>query len=414
MRILFVHQNMPGQYKHLARAIAADRANQAVFITKAVRIDIPGVENIVYKTAREAGANGHHYLRSLEDQVLHGQAVARVGLNLRSKGFIPEIICVHTGWGEGLFIRDVFPESRILAFCEFYYRGRGADVSFDPLNPVDIDGLCRSRIRNAHMLTSMEAMDWGVTPTRWQWSQHPEALRPRISIIHEGVDTELCRPNPAASLMLPTGRALTRQDEVVTYIVRNLEPYRGFHVFMPAVEEICRRRPKAHIVIVGGDQISYGRPPGDGSAHWREKLLSQSCLDPQRVHFLGRIPYEQFLTVCQISRAHVYLTYPFVLSWSMLESMSCGGLIIGSNTAPVAEVIDDGKNGMLVDFFDTRGIADRVDAALDHVDGMANLRQSARQTVIDRYDLRSVCLPAQLALIDDVRQGRRPASAPLS
>jgi glycosyltransferase involved in cell wall biosynthesis len=412
MRVLFIHQNMPGQYKHLVRVIAADPSNQAVFITKTVRIDIPGVRNVVYKLAREPGPSGHHYIRSLEEQILHGQSVARAALQLKTEGFAPDIICIHTGWGEGLFLRDVFPDTPVLAFCEFFYRGRGADVGFDPMNPVDIDGLCRTRMRNAHMLLSMEAMDWGVTPTRWQWRQHPDVLRPRISVIHEGVDTGLCRPESAARLTLPTGRSLSRADEVVTYIVRNLEPYRGFHVFMPAVEEICRRRPNAHVLIVGGDQVSYGRPPSDGWAHWREKLLAQVRVDPHRVHFLGRVPYDQFLTICQLSRVHVYLTYPFVLSWSMLEAMSCGCLVVGSRTAPVSEVIEDGLNGLLVDFFDFRGVADRVDAVLDHADGMATLRAAARQSVLDRYDLETVCLPQQLRLIDDVRHRRRPASAP--
>ena len=409
MRVLFVHQNMPGQYKHLARVIAADPANQVVFITKAVRIEIPGLRSIVYKTARDPGAGGHHYVRSLDDQILHGQAVARVALQLKNEGFVPDIICAHTGWGEGLFLRDVFPDSPILAFCEFFYRGRGADVGFDPMNTIDIDGLCRTRMRNAHMLLSMESMTWGVTPTRWQWSQHPDALRDRISIIHEGVDTGLCRPNEAAEILLPTGRRLSCADEVVTYIVRNLEPYRGFHVFMPVVAEICRRRPNAHIVIVGGDQISYGGSPTDGSSNWREKLLATTALDPQRVHFLGRVPYQEFLTICQTSRVHVYLTYPFVLSWSMLEAMACGCLIVGSRTPPVSEVVEDGVNGLLADFFDVKGIADRIDVALDHGDGMAAIRAAARRTVQERYDLESVCLPRQLRLIDDVRLGRRPA-----
>lgn len=411
MRVLFVHQNMPGQYKHLARVIAADPANQAVFITKAVRIEIPRLRNVMYKTSRAPGGGGHHYARSLEDQILHGQAVARIALQLKGEGFIPDIICAHTGWGEGLFLRDVYPDTPILAFCEFYYRGRGADVGFDPMNSIDIDGLCRTRMRNAHMLLSMESMTWGVTPTQWQWSQHPDVLRDRISIIHEGVDTRLCQPNETAQLVLPTGRVLTRADEVVTYIVRNLEPYRGFHVFMPVVSEICRRRPNAHVVIVGGDQVSYGRPPSDGSPNWREKLLAVTPLDPQRVHFLGRVPYRDFLTVCQISRVHVYLTYPFVLSWSMLEAMSCGCLIIGSQTPPVSEVIRDGANGLLADFFDVGGIAERIDAVFNHGDGMASMRAAARATILEKYDLETVCLPRQLRLIDEVRQGRRPSGS---
>jgi len=407
MKILFIHQNMPGQYKHLARLMAADPGNQVAFITKGEKADIPGVTRVSYKPSRDAHPSTHHYLRFVEGHVLYGQATVRAAIHLRQRGFIPDIVCAHTGWGEAMFIKDVFPESALLAYCEFYYRSKGADIGFEPGSDPDVDKMARTRCRNAHMLISMEAMDWGVTPTRWQWQQHPEAFRDRISVIHEGVDTGLCKPNRTAALVLPNGRVLTRDDEVITYVARNLEPYRGFHIFMRALEEVCRRRPNAQVVIVGGDDVSYGSAP-EGAPNWREKMLAEVKIDPNRVHFLGKVPYQQFLTVLQVSRAHVYLTFPFVLSWSMLEAMSAGCLIVGSSTAPVMEAIEDGRNGLLTDFFDPRGVADRLDAVLDHPDHMAALRAAARRTVVERYDLHSVCIPAQLKLIEDVAARRRP------
>lgn len=412
MRILFVHQNTPGQYKHLVRHLASDPANQVAFIGKVQR-DIPRVATVTYKPSREPGAATHPYIHLLEGQILHGQGAVRAGLALQQKGFSPEVICAHPGWGEALFLKDVFPDAKLLTYCEFFYRADGSDVGFDPERPVTLDTRCRIRAKNAALLTSLEAADWGLSPTEWQHRQHPEPFRSKISIIHDGVDTDLCRPDEGVSVTLPGGLTLTRRDEVVTYIARNLEPYRGFSTFMRAAEEILRRRPNARILVVGGDEVSYGAAPPD-AANWREKMLAEVSPDPDRIHFLGKVPYEQFLRIVQLSRAHIYLTYPFVLSWSLLEAMACGAAIVGSTTQPVREVIEDGRNGLLVDFFDAKAVADRVVEALDRTrddpDGMAALRAAARRTVVERFDLNRVCLPAQIGLIEDLRAGRRPVA----
>lgn len=405
MKILFIHQNMPGQYKHLAPTLARDPANEVVFITKADRPPPPGVRRVLYKTSREPNPGIHHYLHHLEGHVLYGQAVVRACLELARTGFRPDVICAHSGWGEAMFVKDVFPDAPLLTFNEFYYRSRGADVGFEPGTAPDLDKMCRTRMRNAHMLVSMEAADWGITPTRWQWLQHPEPFRERMTVLHDGVDTRVCRPDPDAALTLPDGRILTRRDEVITYVARNLEPYRGFHVYMRTVAELCRRRPDAHFVLIGGDEVSYGVGPKD-AANWREKLLAEVTIDPRRVHFMGRVPYDQFLRTLQVSRVHVYLTYPFVLSWSMLESMATGCLVVGSNTPPVAEVIEDGRNGLLVDFFDPKAQADRIVSVLEHPDHMAAVRAEARRTVVEKYDLFDVCLPGQIRLIQDVAARR--------
>jgi glycosyltransferase involved in cell wall biosynthesis len=153
-------------------------------------------------------------------------------------------------------------------------------------------------------------------------------------------------------------------------------------------------------VVVGGDEVSYGRKPPKGT--WREKMLAEvgDSLDRSRVHFVGKLPYAQFLTLLQISSVHIYLTVPFVLSWSLLEAMSSGCLIVASNTPPVREVMDDGVNGLLVDFSSPAALAERVDEALTNREGLRKVRERARQTVIERYDLATVCLPQQLALIE--------------
>jgi glycosyltransferase involved in cell wall biosynthesis len=407
VKVLFVHQNMPGQYKHLAPALAGDPGNEVAFITREGKPDIAGIKKATYKLTRQPTPNIHQYLGRLEDQVLHGQGAVRAGLELLNSGFVPDVICAHTGWGEALFLRDAFPEARILAFSEFYYTSKGADIDFDPGYTPNLDRDCRTRVRNAHMLMSLEAADWGVSPTWWQWSRHPEIVRDRISVIHDGVDTDLCTANPDTVLELPNGQTLSREDEVVTYIARNLEPYRGFDVFMQSIAGILERRPQAHVVLVGGDEVSYGSPPPSGG-NWREFMQDRSKFDPRRVHFFNRVPYSTFQQVLSISKAHVYLTYPFVLSWSMLEAMSHECMLIASRTAPVTEVIEDGVNGRLVDFHKPAEVSDAVVWALENQDQTAAIRKAARETVVKSYDLRKVCLPAQIDLVKTLAENQRP------
>ena len=272
---------------------------------------------------------------------------------------------------------------------------------------MSLDSRLRIRTRNALHLLNLQTCDAGVSPTRWQKSLHPAGYHRKLAVIHEGIDTQLIAPNPEQAFTLPNGTVLTKQDEVITYVARNLEPYRGFHQFMRAVPQICARRPKAHILIVGGDDVSYGARTPDGKT-WREHMLGEVSVDPSRVHFLGRLPYAYYLRLLQVSSAHVYLTVPFVLSWSMLEAMSAGCLVVGSNTAPVQEVIEHGKNGLLVDFFSPGEIAEAVTQVLDHPDRMQALRDAARQTIIERYEVRQ-SLRAYGNLIGALLTGKKMA-----
>lgn len=407
VRILFVHQNMPAQYAHLAGHYAAVPGNEVVFLTRRKGVEIPGVRTVRYDLARAARTDGHHYVKFLDEHLLYGQAAVRETLALKKQGFRPDIICAHSGWGEALFLKDVFPDVPLLIYAEFYYRGRGSDVGFATPSGPDFDLVCRSRTRNAHLLLSLEAADWAVTPTVWQWQQQPAAYRPRTSVIHDGIRTSVCTPDPSARLTLPSGAVLSRDDEVVTFVSRNLEPYRGFDRFMRGLPDLLKRRPQAHVVLVGGDETSYGGMPGD-ARNWREKLLSEVRIDPHRVHFVGRVPYSQFLQILRVSRVHIYLTYPFVLSWSMLESMSVGCCLVGSATPPVQEVLRDGETGALVDYFDGEALVERICELLDDPERRARYGAAARAFAIRHYDLESVCLPQQIALIERVASGNLP------
>ena len=405
MKVLFVHQNFPGQYLHLARHLGTTPGHQVVFLTQR-RDDarLPGVTKIVYEPHRSITPNIHHYLRETEAGVLNAQNVARVALDLRDSGFVPDVMLAHNGWGELWYLKDVFPKTPLIGYFEFFYRRYGADVGFDPHEKLIFDTASRLRTKNLGNLLALDAADLGQTPTQWQKSLYPKVHHPKLHVVHEGIDTQRVAPNPQAKLTLPGGIVLSAEDEVVTYVARNLEPYRGFPSFMRSLPAILARRPKAQVVIVGDDETSYGPPLANGKT-FRQAMLEEvgSSLDMRHVHFLGKVPYSTFLAILQISSAHVYLTYPFVLSWSMLEAMAAGCLVIGSRTAPVEEVIGDGENGMLVDFFAPGEIAERVVAALAEQRAFTTIRKNARQTILDKYDLKTVCLPAQLKLLGMAR-----------
>ena len=411
MNYLFIHQNLPGQYRHMVRHLASEPGNQIYFITQPNENSMAGVHKVTYSKDQRGPINCHAYAVELDRAIYTGATVADTCRGLRERGFWPDLIVGHSGWGETLFVKDVYPDVPLLANFEFYYHPHGVDADFDPEFVSIFNDPSRLRSRNGINLLAFQSADWGHSATQWQRSLYPEEMRTRISVLHEGVDTDLVRPNPQATFTLPgSGRKLTRRDEVITYVARNLEPYRGFHVFMRALPQLLRRRKNAQVVIVGQDGVSYGAPPPPRSS-FRAMMLQElgNKLDLERVHFMGLVDYHAYLNLLQISSVHVYLTYPFVLSWSFVEAMACGCLILGSSTPPVLEVLRDGVNGLTVDFFSHRQLANRIEGALEQRRELENLRQGARATAVEQFDLNSLLLPRWTALFDDLIQGRRPA-----
>src|ERR1700751_1779553 len=386
MKVLLVHQNFPGQYLHLARHLGAAGGHQVVFITQRQDAELPGVKKIVYKPRRPISPQVHHYLRESEAAILNGPEVFRIAMDLRKAGFVPDLMLGHNGWGEIWYLKDIFPEAPLVGYFEFFYRLQGADVGFDPSDPITPDTAPRLRTKNLGNLLALDAVDLGQCPTQWQKSGYPARYHPMLHVIHEGVDTRVATPDSAAKLTIPgTEIELAAGEEVVTYVARNLEPYRGFPTFMRSLPDIMRRRPNARVLIVGGDEVSYGVRPADGLP-CRVRMLAElgDSIDLARVHFLGKVPYSTFIKLLQISRVHVYLTYPFVLSWSVLEAMAAGCLVVASRPAPVQEVIRDCANGLLVDFFSHGQVADRVVEALEDRRAHDSIRQNARETVVTR------------------------------
>jgi glycosyltransferase involved in cell wall biosynthesis len=413
MNYLFIHQNFPGQYRHVVRYLADQPGNQVYFITQPNENSMVGIYKVSYPKDQRGPVNCHAYAVEIDRAIYIGASVAEICRGLREQGFRPDLIIGHSGWGETLFVKDVFPDVPLLANFEFFYHARGVDVGFDPEFISIFSDPSRLRARNGVALMAFQAADWGHSATRWQRDLHPPEMHSRISVLHEGVDTDLACPNPKASFTVPgTKRALTRRDEVVTYVARNLEPYRGFHIFMRSLPQLLRRRKRAQIVIVGGDGVSYGAPPPPRSS-FRDMMLQElgAKLDLERVHFIGMLDYHVYLTLLQVSSVHVYLTYPFVLSWSLIEAMACGCLIVASDTPPVLEVLRDGGNALTVDFFAYKQLAQRIEAALDQPEQMKMLRKAARASAVSQFDLKGLLLPRWNALFDDLINGRRPALA---
>lgn len=411
MNILFVHQNFPGQYRHLARGLHS-AGHYCVAIGAHTASALPGIllKRVSYACGQSASGL-HPWALDLHVKCFRAEAVARQVIGLLEEGFMPDLVIGHPGWGELLAIKDVLPGVPVLHQLEFVYQLTGADVGFDPefgaapyADPLIWDSAARLRLRRAPQLLALHDLDHAWSPTHWQASTAPSIFSDRITVIHEGIDTRQIRPDPQAQVRLRRADVRFRPgDELVTFVARSLEPYRGFHVFMRMLPLLQRLRPSCHVVIVGGDGVSYGSDPADART-WRQVLLSElhGQLDLDRVHFVGRIPHDLLHNLFQVSACHVYLTYPFVLSWSLLEAMSCGAVVVGSATPPVEEVIRDGENGFLVDFFDREAMAERVASVLESPAAHQRIGHAARCHVQSHYDLYDICLPAQFELVHRV------------
>lgn len=411
MKILFVHQNFPGQFKYLAPALAADPAHTVVALTMQASAPAQwqGVRMVPYRAARGSTPGIHPWLIDMETKTIRAEAAMRAALALRDQGFSPDVIIAHPGWGESLFLKEVWPQARLGIYCEFFYHAQGADVGFDPeFASSDVAEVARLRLKNINNLLHFDQADAALAPTHWQASTFPLPFRDRIAVIHDGIDTDAVVPNPDVSITLNGQVRWTRDDEVITFVNRNLEPYRGYHTFMRALPHMLRERPRAQVLVVGGDDVSYGaRPPGQQS--WKQIFAAEvrpqiSEADWQRVHFVGHLPYAQFLAVLQLSTVHVYLTYPFVLSWSLLEAMSAGCAIVASDTQPLREAIAHGDTGLLVDFFDPVALAQAVVALAQNEPARRQLGARARSFAQTHYDLRRVCLPQQLQWVQRLAQ----------
>ena len=407
MNILFVHQNFPGQYIHIVKALSAVTGNKVVALgLNLSNTDLP--KNLIFRSyvlSRGNAPQVHPYAAETESKVIRAEACAREAHKLKMEGFNPDIILAHPGWGESLFLPDIWPNVPILSYQEFYYSGSGLDTDFDTEIQAKLswEDLAKVRMKNAYLNLAIQSSAWNVTPTAFQKSTFPSAFQSSISVIHDGIDVTKSlqnRSSPSSSIRLGDGTLLSADTKIITFVNRRLEPYRGCHTMIRAIPEIQKMNPGAHVLIIGSTKgVSYGAACQDGE--WGDLFFSEieGKYDPSLVHLLGTVPYEVFRALLSRSDCHVYLTYPFVLSWSLLEAMSSSCPIVGSQTLPVEEVITNEEHGLLVDFFSSDELAVAVTELLSNTKLAHALGCHARQKVLNDYSL-DICLPRQLKLID--------------
>jgi glycosyltransferase involved in cell wall biosynthesis len=395
VRYLFVHQNFPGQFLHIVRHLSAARRHEVVFISEPNANAIEGVRKVPYRKPPGAARQAHVAARELDAAMHRAEAVAATAQNLKKLGFSPDIIIGHHGWGEMLNLRDVWPDTPMLGYMEFYYHAGAVDVGFDPEFPADPADYPRIRAKNAINHIALNLGGEGQTPTEWQLSTYPEWARPSINLLHEGVHLDVCKPdtNVAKSPLKIGDMQIRPGDKLVTYVSRDLEPYRGFHLMMRALPHLLAARKDVRVVLVGADGVSYGTTPREKGKTWREVMMQElgNKLDLKRVVFPGRLEYPTYLKLLQRSDCHVYLTYPFVASWSLREALATGCAVVGSDTEPVREFITDGENGLLVPFFDPKGLARTILKVLEDRKLAARLRANARRSAERNLSMEDYC-----------------------
>ncbi|MHA7872542.1 MAG: glycosyltransferase [Hyphococcus sp.] len=383
MQILFLHNNFPAQFGFLGQYLAA-KGWDVWFGTQRKNSSLHGLRVFNYEAHRKPSEKTHPYAVNIENAILHGQAVARSALKLKPTGLNPDVVVAHSGWGPGLFAKDVWPDAKYVGYFEWYYWPDSPDVVCFENSDRSMDDQLRARMRNAAILSDLVSCDAGIAPTKFQHAQLPDCFHSKVHVIHDGVDTRTYCADRSKKLVLDS-LDLSDVDELITYVARGMEPYRGFPQFMRAVEKLLKRRPKTHVAIVGEDRVAYGKKLSEGDS-WKKRMLAELDLDMDRVHFTGLLPRNQYLDVLQASSIHAYLTIPFVLSWSMMEAMSAECAIVASDNAPVRELIENDVHGALVDMENIDAIVDRMDALLDDKDKRLVLGAAARQRIVDCYD----------------------------
>lgn len=385
MRVLFLHNNYPAQFRHLAAALAARRGVDVTYGTSAFGRDLPGVRRVMYTAVEPKQLDTHLLTLPFEAASRTGHAVLAAFQPLAARGYRPDVICAHSGFGPALYIKHLFPDAKLVGYFEWFYRSTAPLIDFSPHEPTaELDQLQLAGM-NAPVLSELFDADAGICPTTWQASQFPSELRRKLHVIHDGIDTQNLRPDPAArwqhgDLVFQHG------DRVVTYVSRGLEPHRGFPEFIAAAMQLLAQDRFAHVVVVGADRVFYGHPLPPGET-WLSRMRQRYDLSHPRLHIVGTLPFSSYTSLLQVSAVHVYLTSPFVLSWSMLEAMASGCALVASDTPPVVEFIKPGENGDLVDFFDTNALVAAIRENLDSTERREKHGRNARMTIQRLCDL---------------------------
>ena len=384
MRILFLHDNFPAQFGAFGQYLTK-QGWDVLFGTQRKGAALPDFKVFNYAPHRQVTEKIHPYAGNFERAVIAGQAVARAGIELQKKGLSPDIVMAHSGWGPGLFAKDIWPAAKYVGYFEWYYRSDAPDVEFFADGEEQpIDDQLRARARNAAILMDLGSCDAGLCPTEFQKEQFPDCLQEKLTVMHDGIETDIYKPEADARLKLPD-LDLSHVDELITYVARGMEPYRGFPEFMKALEIVLKERPNAHAVIVGEDRVAYGKKLPEGDS-FKKRAQAECKLDWNRVHFTGLLPRPQYLQVLQASSVHVYLTIPFVLSWSMMEAMSTGCAIVAADVAPVREISDQGSEPLrLTAAKNPKAVAQTIIELLNQRVQAKEMGQRARDLMVENY-----------------------------
>ncbi|QIE56937.1 glycosyltransferase [Pikeienuella piscinae] len=396
MKILFVHENFPAQFGAFGRWLSG-RGWDARFAT-AWRGGEPNDPRFLRYAAHRGPTEGvHPYAANLEKAAINGQAAARAFIEARANGYAPDIVMAHSGWGSGMFARDIWPEARFVPYFEWWYEYPPPDDLSLGIHKSDLHAQLLQRVRNAPFLLDLEGADLAFCPTEFQAARFPAALRRQLTVMHDGIDCALHRP-AERPVTVAAGLDLAAMPEIVTFITRGMEPHRGFPQFMRALSALQAARPGLHAIIGGEDRVSYGARLPEGES-WKARMLAEldDTLDHARIHFVGLQPRAEYVKLLQASDAHVYLTADFVLSWSMLEAMAIGCPLIVSDCAPVREFMDE-ETGLFCGLHDQAALERRIAEALDHPETMRAKGAVARTAVMARCD-RATIWPAKEKLL---------------
>ena len=386
--VLFVHTNFPAQFRDLAQTLVA----RGVRCAAIGQSNAPGIEGMPigrYALNRGTAPGILPFAVRAEADLIRGSGALRIARTMKEQGCDPAVIVGHPGWGETVFLDEVWPNAKRVMFSEFFYRGRGLDIDFDQeFFETTEDAVLLGKAKNAVMTLALSDADVIVAPTEFQAAVLPPVFRPLVRVIHEGVDVDAIRPVAGAPFALPDGRMIAPGAPVITYVNNHMEPMRGIHIFARALPRLMAEVPDAQVLVFGWENPRpYGGQPPEGKT-WREIAFEGVDVDPARLHFLGKRPHEELLAAMQISTAHVYYTYPFVLSWSLVEAMASGCYIIGSDTPPLHDAIKDGVNGRLLPFFDVDALSQAMIQACRDPQASTRLRAAARATAEARFSSR--------------------------
>lgn len=386
--VLFVHNNFPAQFADLAKQLVRGGVRCAAFGQQHAG-DVTGVPSIKYVLTRGTTFGMFPLAVRAEADLIRASRTLDAARKAKSEGFNPDVIIGHTGWGETILLDEVWPQARQVLYPEFFYSGHGLDIGFDnEFKATTEEMVLLGKTKNATMALALTDADAIVTPTRFQAETLPKVFHPLVRIIHEGVDLEAIRPGPAEPFALDDGGVIQPGTPVVTHINNNMEPLRGLHIFARALPRLLAEVPDAHAIVIGEPTSrGYSGAAPEGET-WKDVCFRGVEVDPARVHFLGRVPHARMLAALRLSTAHVYYTYPFVLSWSLSEAMASGCYVVGSDTAPVREVIEDGVNGRLLPFFDPAALSQALIAACRDPAASAPMRGAARRTAEQLFDRR--------------------------